>query len=219
MGWLGVGSVSHLLVHRGVHDSEDKHAGSGDKGGGNHSGKGTIKLDDCVIPACQSTKDMMKLAKQKRKLLQESQSQSQQQSASLQSPSPSPAAPSVPLTQQAASQHTHHHHNPYQSGCPVMREQLGVSTWNLIHTIAAHFPENPTETDQKNIQIFFQSLAHLYPCPHCAEDFQSSVLKNPPEYAPPLLLPSFSFSWSVVPDLERHCLSGAVSCTMMSIRS
>jgi hypothetical protein len=165
LGCIGVGS-SHVMFYRGIHESEDHREKVGTGGG---TGK-AIKIDDCEIPACHSTKEMMKLAKQKRKTIQQ-QGQQQQQ-------------PSSPLSASASlqhHQHPHHHQNPYQSGCPVMREHLGVSTWNLIHTIAANFPENPNEDDKKNIEIFFKSLAYLYPCPHCAEDFQSSVLKNPPK--------------------------------------
>jgi hypothetical protein len=159
IGSIGVGSC-HLMLSRGIHESEENRS------------KGTpIKIDDCEIPACHSTKEMMKLAKQKRKMFQQSQ----------QTPQSPTVAPTL-LQQEQPQPHPHaHHHNPYQSGCPVMREHLGVSTWNLIHTIAANFPENPNEEDKNNVRVFFKSLASLYPCPHCAEDFQNSVLKTPPE--------------------------------------
>jgi hypothetical protein len=110
---------------------------------------------DCEIPACHSTKEMMKLAKLKRKELK-----AQQQ----------------PQSQSQAQQK-----NPYEPGCPVMREQLGTSTWNLIHTIAANYPNEPSEVDKENVKKFFETLSYLYPCPHCAEDFQKAVTDKPPE--------------------------------------
>jgi mitochondrial FAD-linked sulfhydryl oxidase len=112
---------------------------------------GTKISKDCEIPACNSTKEMMKLARQKRKELQ--------------------SQPPQQLLQQ----------NPYKPGCPVLREQLGASTWNLIHTIAANYPDEPTEIDKDNVKKFFQTLSYLYPCPHCAEDFQKAVTSKPPE--------------------------------------
>ena len=67
------------------------------------------------------------------------------------------------------------------AACPVDREELGRSTWNLIHTIAANFPEEPTYQDVMNANMFFSSLALVYPCKHCASDFQISLLDSPPE--------------------------------------
>jgi hypothetical protein len=72
--------------------------------------------------------------------------------------------------------------NPYKSGCPATKDALGESTWKLMHTIAANYPEVPSEADQTNALNFFQALAWLYPCPICAPDFQSSMKKYPPEY-------------------------------------
>ena len=67
--------------------------------------------------------------------------------------------------------------------CPLDINQIGNSTWDLIHTLVAYYPENPS-AEQKDAAIqFFQALSLLYPCHICAEDFQDSVAKNPPKYA------------------------------------
>jgi mitochondrial FAD-linked sulfhydryl oxidase len=71
--------------------------------------------------------------------------------------------------------------NPYEEGCPATRGQLGDSTWQLIHTVAANYPENPSPEDKKFTFMFFESLAMVYPCPHCAEDFQQSFKRSPAE--------------------------------------
>eukprot|EP01035_Chromulina_nebulosa_P018899 gene18899-24698_t len=66
-------------------------------------------------------------------------------------------------------------------GCPLDRSELGRSTWGLIHTIAAHYPDNPNDTDKTNVLNFVQSLAYLYPCKICAVDFQIYLKEHPPK--------------------------------------
>lgn len=130
------------------------------------SNKDKKSAADCHIPACSSTMEMLKLAKQKREQMNSSSSSSASSTHSTKStdrPRNVPAA-----------------HNPYKVGCPVLREELGISTWKLIHTIAANFPEHPTEAEKENVTRFFESLSNLYPCPHCAEDFKSAVANHPP---------------------------------------
>lgn len=65
--------------------------------------------------------------------------------------------------------------------CPVDKDELGKSTWTLLHTMAAYYPEEPEEEDKLNAINFLTSLASLYPCPVCAADFQESVKKSPPD--------------------------------------
>ena len=65
--------------------------------------------------------------------------------------------------------------------CPVGREELGRATWALLHTTAAWFPDNPNKEDQVHAKSLISSLAALYPCTHCAEDFRSSTKSSPVE--------------------------------------
>lgn len=67
------------------------------------------------------------------------------------------------------------------SSCPLDRRELGEKTWSLLHTIAAYYPEEPTEEQQNAASQFFQALAILYPCRHCAEDFQENITLFPPK--------------------------------------
>ena len=53
------------------------------------------------------------------------------------------------------------------SGCPIGIEELGNSTWNLLHTLAENFPEYPNEREQSQLGDFVKLLATLYPCQHC----------------------------------------------------
>jgi len=67
------------------------------------------------------------------------------------------------------------------SECPVDREELGFQTWSLLHTLAAYFPENPSAAEQSYAHMLLVSLARLYPCHICAEDFQTFVANRPPK--------------------------------------
>jgi FAD-linked sulfhydryl oxidase len=71
---------------------------------------------------------------------------------------------------------------PLVDNCPLDREELGRSTWNLLHTIAAYYPEQPTLTEQEGVRQLFLALAQFYPCEVCAEDFRDSIAENPPRY-------------------------------------
>lgn len=48
---------------------------------------------------------------------------------------------------------------------------IGRSTWKLLHTIAATYPDKPSAEEQSNIQQFIRLLPKVYPCEICANDF------------------------------------------------
>ena len=58
--------------------------------------------------------------------------------------------------------------------CPVDRDELGRSTWDLLHTTAAYYPEAPAPEDVAAAGGLVSGLARLYPCEHCAEDFRAT---------------------------------------------
>uniref|UniRef100_A0A7E4UU39 Sulfhydryl oxidase n=1 Tax=Panagrellus redivivus TaxID=6233 RepID=A0A7E4UU39_PANRE len=64
--------------------------------------------------------------------------------------------------------------------CPVDKDELGRSTWNLLHTMAAYYPEKPTETEKETMKTTLDSISKTYPCTHCAEDFRKDLKTNPP---------------------------------------
>jgi FAD-linked sulfhydryl oxidase len=68
---------------------------------------------------------------------------------------------------------------PRRDDCPLDKDSLGKSTWNLLHTIAASFPEEPTQRQQTDVKTFFGTLSRLYPCEYCARDFQKEIKENP----------------------------------------
>lgn len=65
--------------------------------------------------------------------------------------------------------------------CPESRESLGRKTWGLLHSIAAHYPAEPSEASKQNYLDFFESFPYAYPCRPCAKDFQELTQQHPPE--------------------------------------
>ncbi|KAI1724416.1 phosphoribulokinase / uridine kinase family domain-containing protein [Ditylenchus destructor] len=68
-----------------------------------------------------------------------------------------------------------------RTDCPLNTDELGRSTWNLLHTMAAYYPDKPNSEEKKNMSDMLTSLSKTYPCPHCAEDFRKDITKHPPE--------------------------------------
>ncbi|KAH7702737.1 Protein F56C11.3 [Aphelenchoides avenae] len=64
--------------------------------------------------------------------------------------------------------------------CPVDKDELGRSTWNLLHTMAAYYPDKPTPVEKDDMKSTLTSLSKTYPCPHCAEDFRKDIKEHPP---------------------------------------
>jgi FAD-linked sulfhydryl oxidase len=64
--------------------------------------------------------------------------------------------------------------------CPPDREELGRHSWTLLHTLAAYFPVTPTAGQSEAALGFIRAIGLLYPCRHCAEDFQLGLEENPP---------------------------------------
>lgn len=55
-------------------------------------------------------------------------------------------------------------------GCPVDKDELGRSTWSLLHTMAAQYPDKPTSGQKQQVVQFIDILSHTYPCEPCAKD-------------------------------------------------
>lgn len=56
--------------------------------------------------------------------------------------------------------------------CPLDKDQLGTSTWNFLHTMAAYFPSQPSPDQTQRMTKFLNILPDFYPCQHCAEDLK-----------------------------------------------
>jgi len=62
--------------------------------------------------------------------------------------------------------------------CPIGKDALGFYSWNYLHTMAAYYPELPTDTEKSMMRNFLQGFAYFYPCKICAKDFQNDVKKS-----------------------------------------
>ena len=60
-------------------------------------------------------------------------------------------------------------------GCPFDRDDLGRSTWNLLHTIATYYPDKPTDEQKIAMIQLLKGLAEFYPCNICRPDFYKII--------------------------------------------
>ncbi|KAI7874989.1 hypothetical protein K492DRAFT_137054 [Lichtheimia hyalospora FSU 10163] len=63
----------------------------------------------------------------------------------------------------------------------TIKAELGRSTWKLLHTMAAQFPDNPTDEEREALTHYFTLLSRLYPCGECAAHFQLLLERYPPQ--------------------------------------
>ncbi|CAI7577310.1 unnamed protein product [Penicillium glandicola] len=80
------------------------------------------------------------------------------------------------------------------SDCPPDVEELGRSTWTLLHSMAATYPEKATTEHQANMSGFLKFFAKLYPCWVCADDFQT-WMAHPSGRNQPKLESRKEFGW------------------------
>ncbi|KAI9245106.1 ERV/ALR sulfhydryl oxidase domain-containing protein [Phascolomyces articulosus] len=66
-------------------------------------------------------------------------------------------------------------------GNATQKAELGRSTWKLLHTMAAQYPEKPSSEERKALYQFFKLLSRLYPCGECAAHFQLLLKQYPPQ--------------------------------------
>ncbi|KAL2835050.1 augmenter of liver regeneration [Aspergillus cavernicola] len=57
--------------------------------------------------------------------------------------------------------------------CPPDVDELGRSTWTLLHSMTATYPEKATSEQQTEMSSFLKLFSRLYPCWVCADDFKS----------------------------------------------
>ncbi|KAL7566108.1 hypothetical protein ACA910_003882 [Epithemia clementina (nom. ined.)] len=63
--------------------------------------------------------------------------------------------------------------------CPPKSGELGRASWTLLHSMAAWYPNKPSEKDRDLMKHFFSALAQFYPCSWCASDFQQHLKQEP----------------------------------------
>ncbi|AET41621.1 flavin-linked sulfhydryl oxidase Ecym_8345 [Eremothecium cymbalariae DBVPG len=69
----------------------------------------------------------------------------------------------------------------YKKVDPPDVEQLGRSSWTLLHTVAATYPEVPSDHQKKEMNQFMNIFSHVYPCSWCGKDFEDYIRNNAPK--------------------------------------
>jgi len=85
-------------------------------------------------------------------------------------------SPSVSLPEDVDRSISDHH----QGVCPPDRQELGVASWSLLHSIAAYYPDKPTPSQQADAKLFLTLFSRLYPCEECAQDLRKDLAESPP---------------------------------------
>ena len=57
----------------------------------------------------------------------------------------------------------------------VWREQLGRHAWFYLHTLAATYPDAPTEEDKQAVRNLMASFGQLFPCKLCRRHLQGNL--------------------------------------------
>lgn len=69
----------------------------------------------------------------------------------------------------------------YSQDDPPDVEVLGRSSWTLLHSIAARYPETPSKKEQRDLSQFLKLFGNFYPCWYCGEDFGKYMTSNEPK--------------------------------------
>jgi hypothetical protein len=127
---------------------------------------------DCFDPTCTDKMSVFKKAMEHQKSIKDSSLERKSDSAATTESSGVPTEISKEDVE-----------NSKASGldCPLDRSELGQSTWNFLHTLAAYYPNHPSPEYQKAARSLIESLALLYPCKYCAAEFQVTVKESPPK--------------------------------------
>merc|ERR1711871_1846132 len=79
------------------------------------------------------------------------------------------------VSQKAADSKKPHKHAQYGGKGGSWREIVGRHGWYLLHSMAAKYPEHPTEADKVSMRNFFAALGQHYPCKLCRKHLQQQL--------------------------------------------
>ena len=66
--------------------------------------------------------------------------------------------------------------------CPPDVNEIGRSSWTLLHTLSVYLPENElSEQQQRDAGELMTILSRNYPCNHCADDLKKDLKDDPPK--------------------------------------
>ena len=71
--------------------------------------------------------------------------------------------------------------SPYYYNHNLTCNSLGISTWALLHSVAAIYPNHPNKTEMQSLKDFFDGLMYFYPS---KSELMKEILKEHPlEYS------------------------------------
>jgi len=82
----------------------------------------------------------------------------------------------------------------------------GPFFWHTMHIAALTYPKDPSYANKRAAKEFFESLAHIIPCPKCREHYQTHLQKMP--ITPHLDRRDDLFRWTVQVHNEVNKITG-----------
>ncbi|XP_025060410.1 FAD-linked sulfhydryl oxidase ALR-like [Alligator sinensis] len=67
------------------------------------------------------------------------------------------------------------------SECPLNTEELGRNVWAFLHTMAAYYPDEPSNDQQLDMTQFIDLLSKFYPCEKCAKNLRNRLNTKKPD--------------------------------------
>ena len=58
--------------------------------------------------------------------------------------------------------------------------EIGNAGWTTLHTMAAYYPEKPSNEVKENARRLLEAFTHLFPCRDCANDLREWMAEHPP---------------------------------------
>lgn len=74
-----------------------------------------------------------------------------------------------------------HKNETEQFNCPLDADQLGRATWSYLHTMAAYYPESPSDATREDMRTFVNLFAKFYPCDPCAWHLRERLKTTQPD--------------------------------------
>ena|SRR5689334_1327638 len=72
-------------------------------------------------------------------------------------------------------------HKKRSQSRPPSVEDLGRSSWTLLHTMASKYPHVPDINHQKEARMYLILFAKFYPCSQCSEHMMTYLRNHPPQ--------------------------------------
>lgn len=70
-----------------------------------------------------------------------------------------------------------------QLPCPPDASRLGRATWTFLHSMAAYYPDQPSQTIKQDAHNVLSALPSLYPCEYCRDHLKEYYQQHPIDQA------------------------------------